>query len=83
MKPGENVKVRTRHNTTVETLLTDSHGNVLAITFEDLGARHHETVRVRVGGTESMTVDTLAFGITGRLSMKKCNSRFSSPSRLR
>ena len=57
------MKARTHHDMTVETLLTNSYDNVLAITFKDLGARNHETIRVRVGGIESMTVDTLAFGL--------------------
>ena len=62
-KLGENVKVCAHHDTTVETLLTDSYDNILAITFEDLGARNHETIRVCVGGIKSMTIDTLTFGL--------------------
>ena len=53
----------THHDTTVEALLTDGDDDVLAITFENLGTRDHETVGVSVGGVESMDVSTLALGL--------------------
>ena len=51
------------HDVTVETLLADSDSYVLAVTFEDLGARDHETVGVRVGGVRCVNIDTLALGL--------------------
>ena len=50
----------THHDTTVETLLTDSDNDVLSITFEDLGARNQEAIRMGIRGVESMRIDTLA-----------------------
>jgi hypothetical protein len=54
-------KVRTHHDATVETLLTYSNNDVLAITFEDLGARDHEAIGVGVGCV--VAFGTLALGL--------------------
>jgi hypothetical protein len=60
---GRIPKLRTHHDTTVETLLTDSDDDILAVTFEDLGTGNHETIGMGVGGVESVNVGTLPFGL--------------------
>ena len=46
---------RLRLDMTVETLLTDSDDDILAITFDDLGIRNHEAVGVGVGALNAWT----------------------------
>ena len=60
---GRIPKLRTHHDTTVETLLTDSDDDIFAIAFEDLGTGNHETIGVGVGGVEFVNVGTLPFGL--------------------
>jgi hypothetical protein len=59
---GRTPKLRTHHDTTVETLLTDSDNDILAVTFEDLGTRNHETIGAGVGDAESVNVGALPSG---------------------
>jgi len=56
-------KEHTHHDAAIETLLTDGDNHVLAITIEDLGARDHGTIGVRIEGVECMNVDTLRLGL--------------------
>ena len=57
------MKECTHHDITVKILLTNNCDNALAITSKNLGARNHETICVCIGGIESMTINTLAFGM--------------------
>jgi len=56
-------KERIHHDTTVETLLTDSDNYVLAVIFEDLGTRGHETIGVHIWGVKCMNIDTPALDL--------------------
>ena len=60
--PTENYKEHTLHATTIETVLTYSDDDVLAVPFKDFGAGNHETVGAGGGGIERISARVLASG---------------------
>jgi len=53
----------TRHDTAIETLLTDSDDDILAMTFQNLRTRNHKTIGTGVRVVEPVDAGVFALGL--------------------